>query len=276
MKFTLTALAIFCFFSLFAQQSDSVTYYFNKAETEKTQRLYSQASRSFERAIAFDSAYLAAYLQNAYVQLAMKRMDAAIYYFTKVHELDPGNAKVSGELMQLYYNYRQLKKATEFAKKCNDCPGASKVLGMSYYRQDDYPKAEKALLKALQQDSSDAEVTYTLARSYYDMELPNQAVTYYEKAVLLDPKKSNWYNELGLLQFNQNNYKKAVEAFTLAAEKGFKVDNDFNENLGYAMLYNGDYNKGEQLILGVWQIKPGNKELLRDLSELLYRQKQYD
>ena len=82
--------------------------------------------------------------------------------------------------------------------------------------------------------------------------------------------------ELGLIHFNIANFPAAVSAFTNAANSGYKVDNDFNENLGYAMLQSGDFEKGEKVILSVWEKKPGTKDLLRDLAEVLYFKKQYD
>ena len=44
---------------------------------------------------------------------------------------------------------------------------------------------------------------------------------------------------------------------------------------GFALLYSGQYAKGEEKLLGIYQ-KKGNKEMLRDLAQALYDQKQYD
>jgi tetratricopeptide (TPR) repeat protein len=178
--------------------------------------------------------------------------------------------------MGLYYNYRQFNKATEFANKCKDCKGAQRIVGMSFYKQEDYPAAEKALLSALVQFPGDAEATYTLARTYLDMQEYKKAVPYYEKAVRMDDTKNVWMYELGLLYFNLTNYKEAVAYMQKAAEKGYAQGNDFNENLGYAMLYSGEYDNGEKLLVGIWSRKPGNIDLIRDMSEVLYQQKQYD
>lgn len=261
---------------IFAQKNDSSRFYFKKGMEEKNARRFLVASQAFEKAIKFDPTYTEAYLENGYVSLEMRKTDPAIRNFTKVYELQPSNKAVVKELMDLYYNYRQYNKATEFANKCMDCKGAQRIIGMSYYKQEDYGKAEKALLLALSKDGNDAEATYTLARTYLDMEEYKKAVPYYEKAVNMDKTKNVWMYELGLLYFNLTNYKAAVSSFTSAMERGYAVSNDLNENLGYASLYSGDYDKGEQLLLNIWNKKPGNKDLLRDMSEVLYQQKQYD
>jgi tetratricopeptide (TPR) repeat protein len=103
-----------------------------------------------------------------------------------------------------------------------------------------------------------------------------KAITWYEKAVLLDDKKSKWFFELALLYSNTNNYHKAVIAYTKAAELGFKRSNDFNENLGFAYVYSGDYENGEKLLNDLVSRRPGDKELIRDVATAFFDNKNYD
>ncbi len=274
---TLPILLLICFNTkATAFNSDSARFYFNIGKKEKNDKRFLVASQAFDKAIKFDPSFTEAYMENGYVNLEMKKTNAAITNFTKVHEQEPGNKVAISELMGLYYNYRQFNKATEFANKCKDCKGAQRIVGMSFYKQEDYPAAEKALLSALVQFPGDAEATYTLARTYLDMQEYKKAVPYYEKAVRMDDTKNVWMYELGLLYFNLTNYKEAVAYMQKAAEKGYAQGNDFNENLGYAMLYSGEYDNGEKLLVGIWSRKPGNIDLIRDMSEVLYQQKQYD
>ncbi|RYF80935.1 MAG: tetratricopeptide repeat protein, partial [Chitinophagaceae bacterium] len=206
----------------------------------------------------------------------MRRTDKAKDNFTRLHELQPSNKEAIKELMNLHYNYRQYDNAIAFAKKCSDCADADRITGMSFYQQEDYAQAEKFLLAAIKKNANDAEATYTLARTYLDMEEYKKAVPWYEKAIATPIAKSVWMYELGLLYYNNNDYKNAVVAFEKAAAAGFEQKNDFNENLGYAALYAGDYSRGEQLLLGILKRKPNNTTLLRDMSEIFYQQKQYD
>jgi len=147
---------------------------------------------------------------------------------------------------------------------------------MSLYRQEDYPAAEKALKAALSKNSGDAEATYTLGRTYLDMEEYQKSAPWYEKAIAMDNTKNVWMYELGLLYFNINEYKKATIAFLNAADHGYVQSNDFNENLGYAALYSGDFERGESLLFALWKRKPGNRDILRDIASIFYNQRQYD
>ncbi len=276
MKILFIALLSAFSLTLTASNKDSALYYFEKGLQEKKDRTFLTASRSFEKALSFDPQFADAILQNAYVLLEMKKLDPALREFTRVHQMQPENRQVITELMNLHYSFRQFSKATEYANKCTDCVGANKIVAMSFFKEENYGKAEKALLKALAEEPENAELTYTLGRSYLEMDQFNKAIPYYEKAIALDKTKYAWMYELGLIQFNLSNFAPAVSAFKNAANSGYKVDNDFNENLGYAMLQSGDFDNGEKVILSVWEKKPGTKDLLKDMAEVLYFKKQYD
>lgn len=260
----------------FSQSGDSSTYFFQKGTEEKAARRYLTASNHYNKAIELNQNYTAAYVENGYVNLEMRRIDAAKQNFTKALELDPNNEAAIKELVTLYYSYRQFQKAIDFAAKCKTCEDADRIIAMSYYQMEDYGKAEKVLLNLIKKNPNDAEMIYTTARNYLDMGLEGKAIPFYEKAVQLDETKSKWHAELGLLYYNNNNYKKAVTSFNKAAEHGFIRGNDFNENLGFAYLYSGEFDKAETLLLEIIARKPGNTEILRDVAEAFYDRKMYD
>lgn len=272
--FTLVLLVIS--FTVFSQTQDSSFYYFQQGVQEKTAKRYLVATNHFERAIQLNPVYSPAYIENGYVNMEMRRIDVAKENFIKAYELDNENSSAIRELMELYFNYKQYKKAIDFANRCRSCENAERIIALSYYKMEDYAKAEKILLSIIEKDPANAEMTYTAARNYLEMELEAKAIPYYEKAVQLDDTKSSWFFELGLLYYNNTNFKKAVEYFNKAAEKGFNQSNDFIENLGFAYLYTGEFEKGEKLLLDISARKPGDKDLLRDIAQAYYDSKLYD
>ena len=90
----------------FSQNADSAKFYYQKAIIEKDAKRYLVASALFEKAINFDSKYTAAYLEEGYVNLAMRKTDAAKGYFTKLYELDTTNITAIKELTVLYISTR--------------------------------------------------------------------------------------------------------------------------------------------------------------------------
>ena len=259
-----------------SQVTDSATQYFNKGNEEMKAGRYLPASRAFETAVKYNPSFTEAYLQNGIAALHMRKTNLALNSFEKVYALDPNNQQAIKELTDIYYNYRKLDKAIELANKCTLCPNAAFIKGMSFYRKEDYAQAVIHLQQAIKLDPANAEALYTLGRSYLDMEEYRKAIPYYEKAAELETASSTWIYELALLSYNTGNYKNSVKYFAKAAEKGYPQYNDFNENYAFAALYAGDYDKGEELVKEVWQKKPGNKEILRDAAEALYKKGQYD
>ena len=276
MKNILTATVLLFSATAFAQTSDSAQYFYQKGLEEKTAKRYLVASKAFDKAIKFDPKLTAAYTENGYASLEMRKTDAAITNFAKAYELEPENEAVIKELMELYFSYRQYAKAIELAQLCKDCTNAGKIIAISYFQQEDFAKAEKALLPMVSKNPGDAEVNYTLGRTYLEMEQEKNAIFYYDKAVHLDTAKSTWLHELALLHYTVNDYKNAVVYFNKAAANGFTQTNDFNENLGFSYIYSGEFDKGEKILLDIVARKPGNKDLLRDVADAYYQTKNYD
>jgi tetratricopeptide (TPR) repeat protein len=255
---------------------DSSDIFYQKGLEEKSAKRYMVASKHFDKAISINPKFTQAYLENGYVNLEMRRSEIAKMNFTKVTELDPANIQAMKELVQLFYSHHQYQKAIDLALKCKACGNNDRIIALSYYHLEDYGNAEKGLVAVLAKDPSDALAAYTLGRTYMEMELEAKAITWYQKAVALDPSKAGWAQELGLLYFNAGNFKNAVIYFTKAAENGFTQSNDFKENLGFAHFYSRDFEKGEKVLGEVLAKKPGNKDILRDLAQGFYDYKMYD
>jgi len=260
-----------------SQKTDSSSFYFQKGIEEKTAKRFLVASSYLDKAIQFNPSYKEAYIESGYVNLEMRKTDKAMMQFNKVLELEPNNIIATKELMELYYNYHQFAKAKEMANKCTSCLDAEKIKAMCSYKDEDYNNAVKGFTSYLAKNPTDAEATYTLARTYLDMEDYKNAVPFYNKAILLDGEKNNWIYELGLLYYNQEDFKNAVVYFNKAAEKGYPQKSDFVENLGYACMFSGQTDQGEKLLLGLMENKPANnnKDMLRDMAQAFYSGKMY-
>ncbi len=254
--------------------NDSAQFYFKKGMEEKAAKHYLVAATNFTKAIQFDNAFTDAYIENGYTNLEMRKLDVAKQNFEKAYNLQPSNADITKQLTNIYFDFRQWDKAIEFAKKCKSCDNSARIIGMASYEKESYIEAERNLMEALKNNPADAVANYTLARTYIDLENYKKAVPYFEKATSQKPENNAWAFELGLLYFNNNDFKGATVAFENAEKNGYPTGNDFNENYGYALLYAGDYAKGEEKLFNIYKIK-GNREILREIAQAMYDQKQY-
>ena len=260
----------------FAQTADSSQYFYQKGMEEKAAKRWLVASGYFTKSTYLNPRDTAAYIENGNVNLEMHNLDVAIRNFSKANELDPANTDVIKNLVTLYFNYHLYKKSLDLAVKCTTCGNLDKTIALCYYNLEDLPSAEKLLLKIVPKNPTDAQLTYTLGKLYSDMELNAKAIPFYLKAIALDTNKTNWLYEVGMLYYMTNNYKNAVVYFNKAKDHGFTVTMDFNDNLGHAYIYSGEFEKGEKLLLEIIAKKRGDKDLLRDMAFIYYKFKLYD
>lgn len=261
-------------FPVFSQNADSAQFYFNKGIEENSAKLYAVAAKDFDKAILLKPDFSEAYIANAKVNLEMKKIYEALQNFTKANQLDPENTEVIQQLAVLYFNNHQYQQAMDFAQKCN-CQISSRILGMSYYQLEDYGKAEKYLKQVVAADGQDADAAYTLGRTYLELENEKSAIVQFEKAISILPKNT-WAYELGLIYFNQNDFKNSLRSFDLAANAGYNKTNDFYENYGFAQLYAGESENGIKTLTTLLERKPNNRELLNHIAHALYETKKFN
>ena len=275
-KSPMTVMLLMASIQLFSQQTDSAEFYFQKGIEQRAAKKYLLAANALDKAVQFNPKYKEAYLENGYVNLEMRKTDNAISHFSKVLEIDPTNIQAVNELMELYFNYRQFSKAKEMAAKCLSCLNSEKITAMSYFQEEDYGNAVKGLMSYLTKNPQDPEATYTLGRTYLEMEQFKQAIPYYTKAVILNEEKNMWAYELGLIYYTMEDFKNAVVYFNKAADKGYPKKSDFLENLGYAYMYSGQTEMGEKMLTEIMSKKPGDKQMMLDIAEVFYQTKMYD
>lgn len=101
------------------------------------------------------------------------------------------------------------------------------------------------------------------------------ARTYYERAIKLDSTKNIWVYELGLICYAMMADNDALKYIFLAAEKGYKRDNDYLENLGIAYLNAGNLEEGVKMLKEILERKPGDFNILNMIAEAYYYNKDY-
>ena len=260
---------------LFSQTIDSAGFYLQQGLREFDSGRFAVAAKNYEKAIHLNPGYSEAYYQNGKVNLKMNRIYQANENFEKAYSLSPGNKEVIKELTYLAFNNHQYQKAIDFCLKCKKCTDADRIFGISFYHLEDYAKSANYLEKFVLINNKDAEAAYVLGRNYLELENEKQAITQFKNAITLDPKKNRWMNELGLIYYNQEDYKNALLYFNMASENGFNKTNDFYENYGFAQIYTGDSKNGIETLKTILERKPNNTELLRNMAHALYSIKDY-
>lgn len=254
--------------------TDSAKYFLLEGNKKFESGLLNAAQKDFEKAIKISPSYTDAHLASARVDMKANRIYQAGQSLNKAYELEPDRKEIIKALMEWNFSSRQHQKAIEFAGKC-DCEGADRVIGMSYYRMEHYGNAETYLLKALKVNPRDAEAAYTLGRTYMELENFKSTLQYFQQAVDADPTRANWQYELALLYYNASDYAKSLQHFEAAVTAGYRVDNDFLENMGFCQLYAGEVETAMATLNQVIERKPNNANLMKDIAQAMYATKRY-
>jgi tetratricopeptide (TPR) repeat protein len=252
---------------------DSADYYLQKGLAEKQNGRRLESLKNFERALRYDvnSKEIVSELSSAYLDL--KKYSQAREMFKKLETLGDVSAANYKQLLTLSFQLKQRDDVLVYAGKLKKADPSEKVsyyIGRVHYDNDNYGEAIKNLTEAGKEDPTNAEVPYLIAHSYADMMNYKLAIPFFLKAIELKPTESFWTYELGLIYYAMHDDKNSLKYILLAAEKGFKRDNDYLENLGIAYLNVGDLDNGVKILNEILVKKPSDMNLLNMIAEAYY------
>jgi tetratricopeptide (TPR) repeat protein len=273
MKLTLLVLALVITFTGFATPSDSADFYFQKALKEKEAGRKMEVWRNMEKAVKFRPDDKTILTEYANTLLELRKYSQAKDMYQKLEQLGDNSPVIIKKILDLSFNTKQFDEALVYADKLKKADPAEKVnyiIGKIYYDRDDYGAALKYLQAAEKDEPQNAEIPYLIARSYADMTNYKLCIPYFEKAIALDPSKNNWIYELGLICYAMNADKDALKYMLLAAERGYKKDNDYLENLGIAYLNVGNLDEGVKMLKEILVKKPSDLNILNMIAEAYY------
>lgn len=278
MKNLFVGIFIFLSFQSFAADRDSASYYFQKAMIEKSSSHHLVAFQLLQKASAFDVTDMQITTELGLVAMELRKYEAAKEAFTKVYQSDNKNKQAIDNLAHINFYLRKFDDAIQFAKlmiKYNIGDDADYIIGKSEYENENYYDAVKYLEGYFSRHTDRSDIAYALGRSYVEMSNYKTAASWYEKAVAMQADNNRWIYEMALVYYAIPDDRNAIRCFELAAEKGYKKDNDFYENLGNAYMNTRQVDKGIECYNVVLQRKPNDPELLYNIADAYYRAGKY-
>ncbi len=261
-----------------SQTNDSSAFYYQKGMAEKDSRLYMVAFNDLQKSTFFKGDNVDAQRALGLTSLELKKYDNAEIAFQKVEEIKKDDAVAIENLANLYFWTHQWPQAIEYAKKAQQLNAGKNwnyIIGKCYYQQEDYGNSFKYLQAAAKDDTANAEIPYLQARSFVDMNNYKAAIAFFKRAIQLDSTKFQWTYECALTYATIPDDKSAIQYYLLAAQKGYKTDNDYWENLSDSYIAVGQPEKGVELMLKVLEKKPADLVLLYSVADAYYHLKKY-
>ncbi len=274
----LICMFVFAATGSFSQAADSSTYYFEKGLAEKAEKRYKQAFHHFQKSLFFNKEHLGSLRESGLAAIEMKQYGLALAALKKADTLEPNNPIVTETLANLYFFTHRWDDAIRYALKMQqlNLTGRSDyIIGRSFYEKEDYSKSFRYLDAAYKAEPGNAEIPYLFARSFVDMSNYKMAAKYYQEAIKLDSSKIHWIYEMAMAYSAIPDDKTAIVYYEMAAAKGYKMDNDFIENLSTSYLLTGQPEKAIDMMKQLLEKKPADIELLYGLADTYYRSGKY-
>jgi tetratricopeptide (TPR) repeat protein len=253
--------------------TDSADYFLQKGLVEKQNGRRLESLRNFEKAAKYDTSNKTITTELASAYLDLHKYGQAREMFKKLETLGDQSAANYKQILTLSFQLKQNEDVLLYADKLKKADPSEKVayyIGRINYDNDNYGVAIKTLNEAAIEDPANAEVPYLIAHCYADMMNYKLAIPYFQRAIELKPTEGYWVYELGLICYAMRDDKNALKYILEAADKGYKRDNDYLENLGIAYLNVGDLDGGVKILNEILIKKPSDMNLLNMIAEAYY------
>jgi tetratricopeptide (TPR) repeat protein len=256
-----------------ASDTDSSEFYVKKAIELSQARKVWEADKSFQKAVKFNPTNIQARVEYGNYLVQNRKFFPAVEQYAKVLEMNINHPVALEKMTELNFQLHRWNDVVMYGGKLANNSGAKDIkymLGKSYYELENYGQSQKFLNEALVENPKKLEAVTLLGKVLIEMSNYKQAIAVYNKTLELDPNNNQLIYELGLLYYTMNDEKTAVKYFELAADKGYKTDLDFYENLGLAYLDN-NLSKGIETLNKVLESKPNNSEILFQIAQAYYK-----
>ena len=273
-KLIVLAIAIATTFSALARSADdSVKVLLQKAKIEQEAGRHKLALEYLQMAVAVNPNMIEAQKALGIEALEVRQFDLARQSFLIVLASQPNDAVALEKVTEIFYNFRKWDDAIKYGQKLlalNVGKRVNFMIGRSMYEKEDFAQCFKYLDAAFVEEPKNAEIPSMFARALVDMSNFKAAARYYLEALKIDTANNRLMNELGMTYSAMNDEKTAVKYYEMAMEKGYKVDNNFVENLSNSYIAAGMPQKGMEMLLKLLEKRPGDIDLLNNVANNYY------
>lgn len=256
---------------------DSAAFYLKIAIQQKGIKKVFEADKNFRKAIEFNPGDNNLRIEYANFLIEQRKYFVAFEQFSKILQADSHHQQALQKITTTSFLLNKWTDVISYGTKLlNDNPSekVKYMLGKAYYEEEDYGLSQKYLKSALTDSASDLEAIILLGKVYIELSNYKEALNLYNAALNKDVNNNKLIYEVGLLYYTINQEREAVKYFELAAEKGYKIDLDYKENLGMAYLA-FDLNKGVEILNMVLEKKPNDSEIMLQIAQAHYKAKNF-
>ena len=217
---------------------------------EALEKIKKDPLNPYLEAFRLDTTHVKSIYQLAKYYNKVKVRDSADIFIDKGLEIDSENL-----------NFLQLKAQNQFLKKKYDTtivylkrlealnfktPFVNKLFGLSYFKVDDYENALLYFKKVMKVDFTDTNTLFNIGLVHAAMkEYEKAEMSFYMSIAFQKPDVDKNYFELGKVQLEQKEVKKAITSF----QKGYENNQRNYQLLFQIAMLSDDYYKDKKIAL---------------------------
>lgn len=206
----------------------------------------------------------------------LKQADAALHNYLKEH---PASAEAHFLLGYVLFREQNavdsLAEFTTGARTRRPRADELKAVASDYVLLRDYADADKWFTEVTAEEPNDANAWYLLGRTKYNENGFADAVSSFERALILRPKYIEAENNLGLSWRELNEIEKARAAFQSAIDWQGDTPTDPQPflNLGTLLVDQSDFDRSIPYLLKAAALSPENPKIHEELGQVYDAQK---
>ena len=157
-------------------------------------------------------------------------------------------------------------------EKRQDAAQYNAQLGAQYLQRGELEQAREKLVKALEQDESNALAHATYANLQFRIGDPDSADVHFKRALRLDPEEAEYRNSYGIYLCGVGQYDGASKQFREAADNPFYRTPEFAlDNAGLCMLDAERLSDAESFLREALRVNPQFANAYLHMADLMHR-----
>lgn len=237
----------------------------HKGQLYKRATNYDGAIIEFENAKKIDPNFAPAYRELGEVYFKQKKIEEAKTSYKKYLELSKNNTFARLRYAFFLFDSEDFKGAQAELNLVNKVDSSNlymmRIMAYVAYEYGAYDTAYKTINKVFTDTEADTSRRFGKDYAYYGKILSKQgkdslAIVYLEKAVSIDPRNSDLYDDLAKMATKQKNYPLAVKTYEGKIANVSKVLTADYFNLGKAYYSNKNFLMADSIFTKVTELSP--------------------
>ena len=184
--------------------------YFQEGKFDEAYEIYKEISNS-------DPKNANSINQIARILLQKSKYKEALEYFKKTLSLKPNNPIICFNISNLLLQLNQINSAEKYLDKGlmlnPDHHFGLFIKGKIHFKKKEFEFAIKELSNSFEQNEHNYQTLKWIAESYHSLEKRKEAKLFFEKYISKEEKDDEVLNTLGVFEFEEKNYERALDFF---------------------------------------------------------------